>query len=490
MKDVRIKSNLLAVYNNNKNFIYNNADVGNTNTQLFQEEFKTLIPRLEFKSIDYTSVKENINFTEESLTTTTLVLNMSHRDLYYKDFTNIPKYAPGNPKHNISSHEGKIYIMNIYHMPNPSFFDRARILYTGLLNKYENMTGDIYSELKLVIRAVFDAANKVQGVPTKSDISLEPFGGQIGNSGYGQDRRSTPSPRRADDYLHVVTYTELKVHLFDDNSSIYVTNKGILLSIKDPLDIEEHPSANSDNPFSSAKYQDAVYNNIFNVMLVDNEDKFNDKYIFLLDRVIKIPKIRQASVPSGLYVNTKVNGMAASVYYQIEEAIDKKIIFDTEEEALNNKDQNKLIEREKQEFERFKLENMNRLVEKESRIKELEHKIKELEHNSKEKIIKHDEAKAAHSEEYEKEINRYKKEIEQLKLKNIKEQYEQERKALEEKNIYEQQRHYMDIEKRKRDDFYNYQEHRRDSAVELIKLTATVLSFAGTVYLLATKMNK
>jgi FMN phosphatase YigB (HAD superfamily) len=99
-------------------------------------------------------------------------------------------------------------------------------------------------------------------------------------------------------------------------------------------------------------------------------------------------------------------------------------------------------------------------------------------------------AKAAHSEEYEKELNRYKKEIEELKLKSIQQQYEQERKALEAKSIYEQQRYYMDIDRRKRDDFYHYQEHRRDSAVELIKLTAAVLSFAGTVYLLATKMNK
>jgi len=489
MKDIRLKSNLLAVYNNNKSFIYNNTDVGNINTQLFQEEFKSLIPRLEFNSVQFKTVKENLNFTEESLITTTIVLNMSHRDIYYKDFTNIPKFSPSNPKYNIGVHEGKIYIMNIYHMPNPSVFDRARILYTQLLSKYENMNGDIYNELKLVIRTVFDVANKLQGIPTNPNIDISQFGNQIGNSGWDSDRRPAYI-NRADDYLHVVTYVELKVHLFDDNPSIYITNKGILLSIKDPAEIEEHPSVNLDNPFSSVKYQDAVYNNLFNVTFVDNEDKYNDKYVFLLDRVVKIPRVRQASIPSGLYVNTRVNGESSSIVYTIEEAIEKKIIFDTEEEAFNNKDQNKLIEREKQEFEKFKLENMNKLMEKESRIKELEHKIKELEHMSKEKIIKYDEAKAEHNEEYKKELARYKKEIEELKLNNLREQFEQEKKAMEIKNFYEQQRYYMDIDKRRRDDFYSYQEHRRDSAIELIKLTATILSFAGTVYLLANKMNK
>jgi len=488
MRDIRVKTGLLAIYNNNKNFIYNNENVGNFNTQLFQEEFKHLIPRLEFNSVDFRATKENINFTEESLATTTIVLNMSHRDIYYKDFTNIPKFAPSNPKHNINNHEGKIYIMNIYHMPNPAIFERARSLYVSLLDKYEHMSGDIYNELKLVIKAVFEVANKLTGLPTKLDINIDQFGGQIGQ-GYS-DRKSIPRLIRADDYLHVVTYSEVKVHLFDDSPSIYVVNKGILLSIKDPLEIEEHPSVNLDNPFSSSRYQEAIYNNLFNITLVDNNNKFNDKYVFLLDRVIKIPKVSQVNIPDGLYVNIRVNGQPSSIFYTIEEAIEKKIIFDTEEEALNNKDQNKLIEREKQEFERYKLENMRKLAEKETRIKELEHRIKELEHISKEKIIKHDEARAANSEEYEKEISRYRKEIEELRLKNIKERFEQEKAALELRNIYEQQKYYLDIDKRRRDDFYDYQEYRRDSTIELIKLTAGIISFAGTIYLLASRMGK
>jgi hypothetical protein len=490
MKDIRIKSSLLAVYNNNRNFIYNNPNVGTINTHLFQEEFKDLIPRLEFDSVEYKTVKEKINFTEESLVTTTILLNMTHRDFYYKDFTNIPKFLPSNPKYNVGVHEGKIYILNIYHMPNPSIFERARVLYTNLLNKYENMTGDIYDELKLVIRATFEVANKLMGIPTNPSIDISQFGNKIGQGGYSQDRQTVSSVNRADDYLHIVTSTELKVHLFDNSPSIYVVNKGILVSTKDPADIEEHPAANLDNPFSSVKYQDSVYNNIFNVTMVDNEDKFNDKYVYLLDRVIKIPKIRQVSIPSGIYVNTRVNGIATSIYYIIEEAIEKKIIFNTEEEALNNRDKNKIIEREKQEFEKYKIENMKILAEKEARIKELEHEIKTLEHKIKENIYKHDEARAKHNEEYEKEIARYKKEIEEMKLKYLQEQYEHEKKLAELKNLYEQQKYFMDMEKRRREEFYSHQEYKRDSAIELIKLAASIVSLVGTIYLLANKMNK
>lgn len=434
--------------------IYNSQPNNDINS-IVDDDLKKLIPRLYFKQDTYTS--EEAKEETENLLPITVLSNHSSLKVITRDFSNLPKTIV--PKTKFINNA--FYIISVYTFKNPykDYNPDKTISEFGakIIKRYDESTSVINKELVSVIKALHTYAPKLTSYHLTTN---------------------------KDTYVSILTYIKIDEKMLLEKGSIFIRNKNIVVSIKDLDDVEDHPSVSSDNPFISKQFSDSVNKNHIAFVLVDNDNKLKDKYIKILDRVVKIPKIVDHTRQDGLYAYSSINSNLYSYYLTIDEITEKRVVFNSEEEALEYTDSAKIIENKRLEFKQKELEYQQKELKMQADIAKLKSEAEELK-------VKAESQALEQRMEFEKKIS-------EMKLEHSKQLNEIELKKNESGKDYIDHKQYRDIEgiKFKQDyeeslyrlkNKYEEEKYKRDTTIETLKTVATIASVATTIYLLAKK---
>lgn len=481
MKDLNLQPIVCGIYNNNS-IIYNTVNQSYVNFKLMEKYFLNFIPTLIYQPEFY--VEKDFNESQDTICSVNLIINKTTRPIVFRDTSNIPKIV--NP-HN-KEYTSEVYVITIHTLKNP-FKNKQNTLeknyITDLLNRYENYIGQTYSELKEILRFVLNSHEELEKFESCNNGKF---------TSLYVDKLEINKKRN--DYLHVITAIRIPENILIDNKTIYISNKAILLSIKNIDEVEEHPITVNDNPFSSPKYLEQIDKNLISFILVDNHNKLNQKYVYIFNKAIKVDTIKDVHMPDGLYITSKINNEAKTVHYTFEKCKELNLLFDTEEEAINNMDINKIIEREKREMDIMKTKYNLEIEElkKQNIIEQNNFNIAKKEIEMKTESIKNELLKER--TENEKELLRLKSELEkQRSAINI--DHESKMSSIKEKNyndkfLYEYNNmlrdSYFEARKLYTKDFYDHRSYERNETLETIKTIGAVVGVLATMYIVSKKI--
>lgn len=193
---------------------------------------------------------------------TVITNNTPHRITVRDRHSMVKTFNPGTDQ-SLKS----VNIFTIYCLKNPfcngaSIGDGIENYCEAILDKYKKYTDEKLAEMKLVYSKILELAKTTTDTGYQNNIT--------GPLTYGSKTKL-----HLRDYLYVVTRVQVSLESLRANQSVFAVNKDMVISLKNVLEIEDHPSLTESNPL--AAIQDEVDKNLFTVVLVDNENRFSSR---------------------------------------------------------------------------------------------------------------------------------------------------------------------------------------------------------------------
>lgn len=381
------------------------------------------------------------------LLTMNFVLNYTSDNIYVKDIHGIVKTIP--PIHikkanKASIERDNVVILTLHNLINPykakSDLNKDNYL-KRLCSMYKDSTNELEKEIYKVADVIYRNAENllIQNETLKN----------YGNSNI-IDKNSS--------IIKVMTYGKINLaqELSNNEDSVYIANKYLVISKNPYITKLKHPMHNP-VVFESSLMDSMKDFNKF-CFIVDNFDKIkNEKYIYVVNKAIRIKKIKSNILKDGFYYSLNLDGLNEPLL-SLEELNNCNYIFNSEEDALKPRD----VELIKAEYE-LKLTN--------SRYELEDKKIKS----------------EASKSDIEHELLRQKKELEEMKLK-----FENER--IERDDYYSRRKMYRDdyyeSMRFSRNDYIDSIKFSRDVIGEFLKLFTGVIAGGAAMYILIKKFGK
>lgn len=225
-----------------------------------------------------------------------------------------------------NQHENSITIFTISAMRNPytksvEFSDGVENYCQALLDRYSKIVDSNLDEIKLAYSKIIEYGKKIKD-------------GELDSNKY-LTQRTNPIVA-VKNILYVVTKVTVPMLAFENKKSVYLTNKDLVLSTKNLMDVDDHPSVTSGNPLSHV--QDAAENSLFSLILVDNKNHYSTRYAYMFGEIVEVRAVKDATRQDGLYVFFKSDGKAEQSYVTPENLEKSKHLFKSREEALTGGD--------------------------------------------------------------------------------------------------------------------------------------------------------
>lgn len=217
--------------------------------------------------------------------------------------------------------------------------------------------------------------------------------------------------------MRYVSY-QIESEDFDAKKYTYVTNLDLVLTIENPKSGIAHPlTLHGDhfNLFFDA-YKDVGYKWFTSIciLLIDNDDLINDRYINFSGSVVKVRKRKDATRPSGLYIFSQHDDiMGSPKFYHLNDLESSGINFyNNKDDALTGGNAKAIYESEilkqKHEIERLRQQNEKDSLNYKAELEEQIFKNKQYEAELRKRDMEFKEKQ----QEAEKEFNAEKREYE------------------------------------------------------------------------------
>lgn len=270
-----------------------------------------------------------------------------------------------------------------------------------LLSNYYNTKRDkenIFFSNSETDRKITNTFKKILGFKN-SDIELW-ISNNIGNVLYRKDTRKPYS-------LRIITF--VSDDMFTDRA-VYIPTSNIVLS-RGLQDVY----VTSPNSESSLENNNSILiksNLSYDIKIVDNKIAFNSYYTNINNKVIKLPITKDFSLEEGIYTKIYFNDIVKEESFTKLEDANNIGIYNTEKEAENRLNSDRILELQKIELDKKRIESNNANLKMEKEIAEYKIMKVELEKS----IIKYKNENIILNKQYD-EYKR-KSEISHLKYKN------------------------------------------------------------------------
>lgn len=263
----------------------------------------------------------------------------------------------------------------------------------------------------------------------------------------------------------MVREEELMLH--GKRNDVYIQNKGLLLSLLNPVEVSPHP-AFKDALTNDKDVLEAIKANGVACFIIDNDDSISDRYFNFAGQVIKIPKLKSKENVNGLYVGSidSAKNFTMENLTDLEKIDQNKYVYRSAEEALDGADlktkymeeseMRKIIRAEEAQSSKLEFEERYRKLDEESRKR-----INELEEESRQSKLKHDD-----------ELRKMNLQLERLKADG---------------NV---QKHGLETDTMYRKNQYESSKFERDNFIETIKTVGAIAGLALGVFALMSKFSK
>lgn len=210
------------------------------------------------------------------------------------------------------------------------------------------------------------------------------------------------------------------IQLLRSMDSLFLSEYNLLVSALNPFEMPANPLSRNDSFISQDLYEKMMANGI-RCYINDPDNVISDRYIFVVNRVIKIPRIAERNTPRGLFI--KVDGQIDQYGTDGDDSTFEKLIplsdidkvdyiYRSIDEAVNGQDRHSINENKYKE-ELLRLQNEKLVSEKE--LVNVKNK-------------------------YDVEMLGVKRQLEELKLKNEQLKSENELVRMEKEHLYKDER--------------------------------------------------
>lgn len=277
-------------------------------------------------------------------------------------------------------------------------------------------------------------------------------------------------------------------------TDLFIDEYGLVISTKGPLEMAINPLSRHEPYISPELYENLMKNGI-RCYINDPTNRLSDRYIHVIDRVIKIPKLRDFSSPAGMFIKIDSDmesyvGLneteSDSILIELDKVDELDYVYKTIEEAEGGADRIHKLENES----KTKLAQLN--IDKINLERELMNKRLELEQLRADLNREKEEIELEYRA-YEDKIRREKdaSEMERLKYKDSSDTKKSELELLKEQFKLEnemrdkQLESIMDREKFSREVFKS----NTSTVSDTLKVVGAILAFAAGGYVLYKKLN-
>ena len=382
-----------------------------------------------------------------------IVLNLSNKDISVSDEREFRKTFNKIKQDKLEEFAGKVIIYNIYTLNTPQHIldlTGNGDYFTTIINQLENKNNPKIKEMLTVYSYARDNWHMFN----------RNINGLIANS------------------IKVVTLTIIDETELRDND-IFISELDWLISTKDINNLPLNPAGIIGNT-AIKDIQHIFPENSFMCYIVDNEDRIGDRYINVAGHVKRISKVKNKSMPNGLYFADKGSSdPAGEMFLKLEDIDNGEFVYKSIEEANDGANVRKQymdeIERAKAQLENSKVENSAEVI----RLKtEHEREISKLKADAARLAANFDLEKA----NMERELLERKRALEETKGNN-----EIERDTYKTRtDVY---KYDMDMASMRNKHYYETERYHRDSTLETLKTAAAVLGVASTVILVWSKLK-
>lgn len=285
--------------------------------------------RSSFFKVTEPSLHRTLNNTDpdSSFLSVTSILNFTHRNISVREFNNTvkiihPHSTSGLKNTSLINHA---VILTVYTFDNPirsrSDLTNPELLDSNILNNMlkqeDNIPNVVTDEIRAILKFYMDNIGKLIESMEKNTYNHT----QI---------------RRLSKIVKIVTLTTVSLSELEhaENESVFLYNKNLVMSLKEPKFTPYHPHVSSPFTYMDEDEIMALMENHLKFFIVDPENKLSEKYTFILGDVYKIPRIAQSAAAPGLYViNDK--DKQKSIFIDIEQIGEKDFVYNSMEEARN-----------------------------------------------------------------------------------------------------------------------------------------------------------
>lgn len=248
----------------------------------------------------------------------TIVTNNSPHRIHIRNRKGFIKTFPPSKR----QHDNNVSIYTIMSLRNPytqtvEFRDGVENYCQAFLDKYQHIVDGGLDELKVVYEKIIEHGNKLST-------------GQYDVNRHLTSRGRTDPPIR--DVLYVVTKVIIPVSEVVNGRSAYLPNKDLVISTKNIIDVDEHPSVVDANPLKHVQH--AAETNLYTTILVDNTNQYSKRYVHMFGDIVEITPVSDPTRRDGFYLLRKVNGAIDQKYMSVPDLEKSKHIFRTKEEAI------------------------------------------------------------------------------------------------------------------------------------------------------------
>ena len=381
-----------------------------------------------------------------------IVLNLTNKDITISDESEIRKTFGKMIQDKLERFAGKVLIMSIHTLNSQD------LIY--------NMTGngDYYGTI-------------ISQLETKNNIRLKET---VKLYKYARDNWY-----KFEDSTHGTKTNSVKVvslHTIDEieirENDLFISELDWLISNKNIISIPANPAAVIGN--SGIKDIQSLFpEHSFMCYIVDNEDRIGDRYMNVAGHVKRISKLKNKSMPNGLYFADKGSGdPAGELFCKLDEIDNGGFVYKSIEEANDGANVKRKylddLEHARAQLENTKIENSAEMLQLKN---EYEREISKIKADSARRDAEFELVKA----EMEQKLLERKRSLEEIKFSNEadREHYKTRSEAFK-----------YDMDMRSMSNKHNYETERyqRDSALEGWKTAAATLGVASTLFLVWSKL--
>lgn len=297
----------------------------------------------------------------------------------------------------------------------------------------------------------------------------------------------------------VVTSMRINDSILDDHGEkgIYVRSKKLLISRKDIVRTDNNPSGSCS--LSTIDMKQILNSNSFSCYINDPDDKITDRYISVAGKVIKVSRVKNKDMPTGIYAiyTNEKSQPEIELVFGLDKIDECEFIFRTREEAIAGADkkgmqeERLMLERNKHELEKNRSEIERLAEEKAMREAKLKYELEKLQ--AEESLRKIDaeyklRLNAATIEANEQKL-RHDKELAELKRKMEEDSAKANEESMNFKTQYERERHMYDLRMHDNKTRYEESKYKKDAFVETLKTVGAVAGVAAAGILLYKKLT-
>lgn len=445
-----IPATFVSLYSNEQAYSFNKGENNNEFYPVFHmaHAFNEQPTRKKFDDL--------VDDTMSGILSYTTINNNSPYKVHIKDRNNITKTI--NPSGDQALKLITIFTVHCIKNPyycNASIAEGIDNYAEAFLEKYRKYTDDKLDEMKLVYSKALELG--------ESTLSNSGLNGLPTPTSY--NHIVIPKIKA---YLYIVTKVTISLDVIRSQGNVYISNKDLVLNAGNVLEMEEHPSLTESNPLMAIKEE--VENNLFTVVLVDNENRFSSRYLYLFNEIIEITPIMDKTRKSGLYLYYKMQGKPNQLSIPSCDIEKCGFLYKSKEEAISGGDTSANYKKQIQELEHeFKLK---------------EHSYKQMEQDFKLKEHAHLQRKLELETEQQNNLAR----IKQLELDLVSKKIESNHSIIDDKQKDRQQEYYYKEKRFQAQDKYDDRSLARSEKMEIIKTGAAILTTLVAIFLLARKV--